>query len=86
MGIVDSLAILVVALGSSVLLAQDAKLQFEVASVRPNKSLDCQGKWDFTQSHGKLSVENFSLRKLISRAHGLTEVEWTPFLRQPVNP
>jgi uncharacterized protein (TIGR03435 family) len=33
---VNCLAILAVALGSSVLLGQDAKLQFEVASVRPS--------------------------------------------------
>jgi hypothetical protein len=48
---VNSVAILAVALGSSVLPAQDAKLQFEVASVRPSGPVPA-GTPQFEASHG----------------------------------
>src|ERR1700733_6724596 len=50
-----------------------AGLRFEVASVRPNGTPGCKGRWDFSQSPGSLNAENASPKRLISRVYGLTE-------------
>jgi uncharacterized protein (TIGR03435 family) len=57
-----------------VLLALDAssQLRFDAASVRPSHAA-CQGRSDFSPSHGALTVENVALLGIISRAYGLTD-------------
>jgi uncharacterized protein (TIGR03435 family) len=52
---------------------KSSDVQFEVATARPNTIDRCRGAWDFTQSHGKLTIKNVSLRKVISRAYFLPE-------------
>ncbi len=47
--------------------------RFEVASVKPNHAAGCRGRWDFRVSHGILTAENAPLRRIISRAYGLTD-------------
>ncbi len=74
---VDSLAILAVALGWSVLLAQDAKLQFEVASVRPsdpfvprtpeNRIAGGPG----TNDPERITYSRVSMQRLIMAAYGV---------------
>jgi uncharacterized protein (TIGR03435 family) len=48
-------------------------LRFDVASVRPNSTARCRGRWDFGASHGLLSAENAPLLRIISRAYNLTD-------------
>ena len=57
-----------------VLLALNALSQshFEAASVRPSRAA-CQGRWNFSTSHGALTAENAPLLRIISRAYNLTD-------------
>lgn len=76
MGTVDSLAILAVTLGSSVLLAQDAKLQFEVASVRASGPLPPStrgvGRGGLVTSNPeRLTYERALFRQLLMDAYGV---------------
>lgn len=48
-------------------------LRFDVASVRRNQTAACQGRWDFSYSHGALTAENAPLRRIISRAYNMTD-------------
>jgi uncharacterized protein (TIGR03435 family) len=59
-----------------VLRAQTAaspELRFDVASVKPNRTAACRGRWDFSTSHGTLTAENAPLLRIISRAYNLTD-------------
>lgn len=49
------------------------ELRFDVASVKPNRTDECRGRWDFSTSHGALRAENAPLLRIISRAYGLTD-------------
>jgi uncharacterized protein (TIGR03435 family) len=49
------------------------ELRFDAASVRPNHTAECRGRWDFTASHGTLTAENAPLTRIISRAFKLTD-------------
>jgi uncharacterized protein (TIGR03435 family) len=49
------------------------ELRFDVASVKPNRTAACRGRWDFSTSHGTLTVENAPLLRIISRAYNLTD-------------
>ncbi len=60
----------------SVLQAQrpaPPELRFEVASVKPNRTAACRGRWDFSTSHGTLTAENAPLLRIVSRAYFLTD-------------
>jgi len=48
-------------------------LPFDVASVKPNRTAGCRGRWDFSTSHGTLSADNAPLLRIISRAYNLTD-------------
>ena len=48
-------------------------LRFEVASVKPNRTLACRGRWDFNVSHGTVTAENAPLLRIVSRAYNLTD-------------
>jgi uncharacterized protein (TIGR03435 family) len=48
-------------------------LRFDVASVKPNRTAGCRGRWDFSTSHGTLSADNAPLLRIISRAYNLTD-------------
>jgi uncharacterized protein (TIGR03435 family) len=55
------------------LLAQASPpLRFDAASVRPSRAA-CQGRWDFSLSHGALTAQNAPLLRIISRAYNLTD-------------
>jgi uncharacterized protein (TIGR03435 family) len=59
-----------------VLHAQTAaplELRFDVASVRPNHTKRCMGRWDFSTSHGTVTAENSPLLRIVSRAYNLTD-------------
>ena len=59
-----------------VLHAQTAappKLRFDVASVRPNHTKRCMGRWDFSTSYGTVTAENAPLLRIVSRAYNLTD-------------
>ena len=67
-----------IAIGSlpCILPAQQAvspELRFEVATVRPNLTAGCRGRWDFSTAHGTLTAENAPLLRIISRAYQLTD-------------
>jgi uncharacterized protein (TIGR03435 family) len=47
--------------------------RFAIASVKPNRTFACQGRWDFRTAHGSLTAENAPLRRIISRAYNLTD-------------
>jgi uncharacterized protein (TIGR03435 family) len=49
------------------------ELRFDVASVRPNQTAACRGRWDFSASHGTVTSENAPLLRIISRAYNLTD-------------
>ncbi len=77
---IDSLAILAVTLGLSVLLAQDAKIQFEVASVRPSGPVPKgtpQGRGGpvrggpGTSDPERLTYERVLFRQLLMEAYGV---------------
>jgi uncharacterized protein (TIGR03435 family) len=53
--------------------AQTPELRFEVASVKPNRTGRCFGRWDFSTSHGTLTAQNAPLLRIISRAYNLTD-------------
>ena len=53
--------------------ATSPELRFEVASVKPNRTAACRGRWDFSTSHGTLTAENAPLLRIISRAYNLTD-------------
>jgi len=53
--------------------AAPIKLHFDVASVRPNHTAGCRGRWDFRASHGTVTAENAPLLRIISRAYNLTD-------------
>lgn len=54
-------------------LAQNSsRLRFDAASVRPSRAA-CQGRWDFSLSHGALTAQNAPLLRIISRAYSLTD-------------
>jgi uncharacterized protein (TIGR03435 family) len=50
-----------------------AQPRFEAASVRENRRFRCQGRWDFSAARGMVVAENAPLRRIISRAYGLTD-------------
>lgn len=60
-------------LAACALFAQAADLRFDVASVKPNRTLKCQGRWDFSAAHGTLAAENAPLLRIVSRAFNLTD-------------
>ena len=47
--------------------------RFDVASVRPNRTAGCRGRWDFNASRGMVTAENAPLMRIISRAYNLTD-------------
>jgi uncharacterized protein (TIGR03435 family) len=49
------------------------ELRFEVASVRPNHTAECRGRWHFAVSHGTVTAENAPFLRIISRAFNLTD-------------
>jgi uncharacterized protein (TIGR03435 family) len=53
------------------LTAQEPR--FDVASVKPNRTAACRGRWDFSTSHGTLTAENAPLLRILSRAYNLTD-------------
>jgi uncharacterized protein (TIGR03435 family) len=53
--------------------AAQAELRFDVASVRPNRTAGCRGRWDFTASRGTVAAVNAPLLRIISRAYNLTD-------------
>jgi uncharacterized protein (TIGR03435 family) len=53
--------------------ATSLELRFAVASVKPNRTAGCRGRWDFSTSHGTLNAENAPLLRVISRAYNLTD-------------
>jgi len=61
------------ALSTALLHAQAPEARFEVASVKPNLTAACRGRWDLSASHGKLTAENAPLLRIISRAYNLTD-------------
>ncbi len=48
-------------------------LRFEVASVKPNRTLACRGRWDFNVWHGAVTAENAPLLRIVSRAFNLSD-------------
>jgi uncharacterized protein (TIGR03435 family) len=75
-----AMRIVLVAIGPlpGVLVAQKGRQpepRFEVASVRVNKRAACVGPWDFQATHGAITAVNAPLRRIISRAFGLTD-DW----------
>jgi len=48
-------------------------VRFEVASVRPHHTAECQGRWDFSTGRGTLNTQNAPLLRIVSRAFGLTD-------------
>ena len=60
---------MLIALFATLLIAQ----QFDVASVRPNHTAGCRGRWDFNASRGQVTAENAPLMRIISRAFNLTD-------------
>ena len=57
----------------SILHAQTPEVRFDVASVKPNYTDGCRGRWDFAASHGTVSAQNAPLLRIISRAYNLTD-------------
>src|SRR5690242_6893544 len=55
------------------LRAQSAPPRFEVASVRLHHTAECEGRWDFTASHGAVNAQNAPLLRIVSRAFELTD-------------
>jgi len=53
--------------------ATSPELRFDVASVKPNRTAGCLGRWEFSTSHGMLTAENAPLLRIISRAYNLTD-------------
>ncbi len=53
--------------------AQTPPLRFEVASVKPNRTAECRGRWDFSAAHATVTAENAPLVRIISRAFNLTD-------------
>ena len=52
--------------------AQSSRSQFEVASVKPNKSVSVGGAYsNFGQRGGHVKITKFSLRMLMGQAYGL---------------
>ena len=49
------------------------KLHFDAASVRPNHTAGCRGRWDFSTSHRTVTAENAPLLRIVSRAYNLTD-------------
>jgi uncharacterized protein (TIGR03435 family) len=47
--------------------------RFDVASVKPNRTAACQGRWDLNVSHGTLTAQNAPLLRIVSRAYHLTD-------------
>ena len=65
-----------IATAPRVLHAQTAtprELRFDAASVRPNHTAACQGRWNFSASHGTVTAENAPLLRIVSRAYNLTD-------------
>ena len=53
--------------------ALGAQPRFEVASVRPNRTLACRGPWDFRVAHNLVTAVNAPLRRIVSRGYRLTD-------------
>jgi len=75
---IGRLCLLFLAIGAahSNLPAQTAtrrELQFDAASVRPNRTAGCHGRWDFRASHGSVTAVNAPLLRIISRAYNMTD-------------
>lgn len=49
------------------------ELRFDVASVRPNRTAACRGRWDFAASRVTVTAVNAPLLRIISRAYNLTD-------------
>ena len=49
------------------------KLHFDAASVRPNHTAGCRGRWDFSTSHRTVTAENAPLLRIVSRAYNRTD-------------
>jgi uncharacterized protein (TIGR03435 family) len=49
------------------------ELRFDAASVRPNHTAGCQGRWDFSTSHRTVTAQNAPLLRIVSRAYNLTD-------------
>jgi len=49
------------------------ELRFDVASVRPNHTDGCRGRWDFSALRGTVTAENAPLLRIVSRAYNLTD-------------
>ena len=47
--------------------------RFDAASVRPNHTAGCQGRWNFSASHRTVTTENAPLLRIVSRAYNLTD-------------
>ena len=50
-----------------------ARLEFEVASVKPNSSVDSGTQWNV--SHGNFAAENASLKQLIAWAYAIPKIQ-----------
>src|ERR1019366_3155968 len=48
-------------------------LRFDAASVRPNHTAGCRGRWNFSASHRTVTAENAPLLRIVSRAYNLTD-------------
>lgn len=64
-------AVLWIGTAPCILQAQD--LRFDVASVKPNRTAGCRGRWEFSTAHGTLTAHNAPLLRIISRAYHLTD-------------
>lgn len=56
--------------------AQDGvppRVRFDVASVKPNRTDGCRGRWDFSTTNGTLRAVNAPLLRIVSRAYNLTD-------------
>jgi uncharacterized protein (TIGR03435 family) len=71
-----NIVVFAIVASQAVLPAQPASppgLRFDVASVKPNRTAACRGRWDFSTSHGTVIAENAPLLRIISRAYHLTD-------------
>lgn len=53
--------------------AAPPELRFDAASVRPNHTAACRGRWDFSTSHRTVTAQNAPLLRIVSRAYNLTD-------------
>ena len=65
--------ILSLVLVAGTLVSQPSAPRFDVASVRPNRSAACRGRWDLQAVRGTVTAENAPLLRIISRAYGLSD-------------